>query len=141
MTTQGTTAAVGRTSLPQGDALLRLALKLDAAVTGLNGAAYLAGASVLAEPLGLSAGLLRGVGAFLVAYAAGVWLVATRDAVRPAAAWTVVALNAVWAADSLAVAALGWGSPTALGAVWIVLQAVVVAGFAALQRAGLRQRA
>lgn len=138
MTIQGT--AIGRPGLLPGEALVRVALKLDAAVTGLNGAAYVAGASVLADPLGLSATALRGVGAFLLFYAAGVGIVATRAAVRPAAAWAVVALNAAWALDSLAVAALGWGTPTALGAAWIVLQGIVVAGFAAAQWAGLRTR-
>ena len=47
--------------------------RLDAVVTGANGAAYLLGASLLDGPLGLSPGLLRGVGAFLLVYAAAVW--------------------------------------------------------------------
>lgn len=126
-------------TLPRGDALLRLALKLDAAVTGLNGAAYLAAAPLLADLLGLPADLFRGAGAFLLAYAVALWIVGTRDTVRPPAVWAVIALNAVWAAGSVAVVTLGWSSPTTIGSVWIVLQAVVVAGFAWLQRLGLRR--
>jgi hypothetical protein len=51
----------------------------------------------------------------------------------------IIALNAVWVAESLAVAALGAWSPSATGTVWTVLQAGAVAAFAALQVAGLRR--
>jgi len=117
--------------------LLRLALRLDAVVSGLNGAAYLLAAAPLADLLGLDAGVLRGLGAFLLAFAAAVWLVADRPA--PPAVRTVVAGNALWAVGSLAAVATGLGSPTTLGAVWLVLQALVVAAFAALQATGLRR--
>jgi hypothetical protein len=117
--------------------LLRLALRLDAVVTGLNGAAYLLAASPLADLLGLPAGWLRGTGVFLLAYAAAVWLVGTRP--TPTAVRTVVAANALWAAGSVLVVLAGLGSPTTVGAVWLVLQALVVAAFAVLQAAGLRR--
>ena len=64
-------------ALPR-DHQVRLALKLDAVVTGVNGAAYLVAAAPLGDLLGLSPALLRGVGAFLVAFAAGIWVAATR---------------------------------------------------------------
>ena len=131
-----TALAAGLTASP--GALLRLALKLDALVTGLNGAAYLAAATALDSPLGVEAGVLRPIGAFLLVYAAAVWVVATRAEIRPAAVRTVVAANAIWAADSLVVLAAGWLSPTTVGGVWIALQALVVAGFAALQAYALR---
>jgi hypothetical protein len=117
--------------------VLPLALRLDAVVTGLNGAAYLLAASPLADLLGLPAGLLRGLGAFLVLYALAVWLVAARPGTP--AVGTVIAANILWAAGSLAVAAADVGTPTTVGAVWIVLQAVVVAAFAVSQAAGLRR--
>jgi hypothetical protein len=120
--------------------LLRPALRLDAVVTGANGAGYLLGATLLDGPLGLSPGLLRGVGAFLLVYAAAVWLVASRRPVSGAAVEAVIAANLLWAAGSVAVAATGAGSPTALGTAWLVLQAAVVAGFAAVQLVGLRRR-
>jgi hypothetical protein len=50
-----------------------------------------------------------------------------------------VAANVLWAVGSVVIAATGVGGPTAVGAAWTVLQAVVVAGFAALQVAGLRR--
>jgi hypothetical protein len=125
------------TTAPAPASLLRLALRLDAVVTGLNGAAYLLAAGPLSGLLGLPAGWLRGVGVFLLAYAAAVWLVGTRP--TPSAVRTVVAANALWAAGSVAAVLAGLGSPTTVGAAWLVLQALVVAAFAVLQSAGLRR--
>jgi hypothetical protein len=45
----------------------------------------------------------------------------------------IVAVNAAWVLGSLVFAIAGWGSPETAGTVWIVLQAIVVAGFAELQ--------
>jgi hypothetical protein len=120
--------------------LLRLALKLDAVVTGANGAAYLIAAGPLGDLFGLSPALLRGAGAFLLAFAAVVWLVATRPSIPRPAAYAIVAANAVWAIDSVVAAIAGWGSPETVGTVWMVMQAIVVAGFAELQLTGLRRR-
>ena len=53
----------------------------------------------------------------------------------------VIGANAIWAADSLIVLAAGWLDPSTGGAVWIALQALVVADFAGLQAAALRERA
>jgi hypothetical protein len=131
------------TSMPitttQRTPLLRLALKLDAVVTGANGAAYLILAGPLGDLFGLSPALLRGTGAFLLAFAAAVWLTATRREIPRGAAYAIVAANAIWAIDSLAAAIAGWGTPETVGSVWIVMQGLVVAGFAALQLTGLRR--
>ena len=125
------------TTAPPAPSLLRLALRLDAVVTAANGAAYLLAAPLLDGLLGLPAGWLRGVGVFLLLFGVGVWAVAARP--TPPAVGPVVAANVLWAAGSLVVAAAGIGSPTTVGTVWTVLQAVVVAAFAALQIAGLRR--
>ena len=119
----------------QERSLLRLALKLDAAVTGANGAAYVVAAGPLEDLLGLDAALLRGIGVFLLAFAAAVYVAATRPTIPPAAVIAIVVANALWAIDSVVAAAAQWGSPTTAGTVWIALQAVVVAGFACLQLA------
>jgi hypothetical protein len=124
---------------PTGRDLLRTALLLDAGVTGLNGLAYLAGAGLLDRILGLPTGWLYGAGAFLLAYGVTVGVLATRPRISRPAAWVVVAVNAVWALVSLVVVALGWASPTTVGAVWLVAQALVVGGFAALQVLALRR--
>jgi hypothetical protein len=118
--------------------LLRFALRLDAVVSALNGLAYVAVAPVLEDVLGLPAGPMRWVGAFLLLYGAAVWAVSTRP--DPRAAGAVVVANLLWVFASGIAAVTGLGTPTAVGTAWIVLQAVVVAGFAALQIAGLRRQ-
>jgi hypothetical protein len=139
MTTSTAAGNAARTST-RPDSLLRLALRLDAVVTGANGAAYLAAAPLLDDVLGLSAGPLRGVGVFLLVYGVAVWLVGTGPRISGAAVEAVVVANVLWAVGSVVAVVTDVGSPTAVGAVWLVLQAVVVAGFAALQLAGLRRR-
>jgi hypothetical protein len=119
--------------------LLRPVLKLDAVVTGANGAAYLVAAGPLGELLGLSETLLRATGALLLAFAAVVWITGSRREIPRAPVYAIVVANAVWAADSLVAAIAGWGDPTTAGTVWIVLQAIVVAAFAELQLTGLRR--
>lgn len=119
--------------------LLRTALRLDAVVTGANGAAYLVAAGPLGDLLGLSPALLRGLGAFLVVFAALVWLTSSRSEIPRKAVVAIVVANLVWAVDSVVAAAAGWGSPSTEGTVWIVLQAVTVAAFADLQILGLRR--
>ena len=57
---------------------------------------------------------------------------------RPAPA-TIIALNAAWAVGCIAAALAGLGTPTTVGAVWMIAQALVVAGFAELQLTGLRR--
>jgi hypothetical protein len=110
---------------------IRTALRLDAVATGANGLAYLAAAGLLDGALGLPASFLRAVGAFLVVFAAAVWATSARPS--RVAVGAVVAINVLWAIDSLALAAFGWLSPTTAGTVWVVAQALTVAGFAALQ--------
>jgi hypothetical protein len=72
-------------------------------------------------------------------FAAGVYAVSRRDPIPAGAVRAVVAANVLWAIGSLVAAIAGWGTPSTAGAVWIVLQAVVVAGFAELQLLGLRR--
>ncbi len=120
--------------------LLRLTLRLDAVVTGANGAAYLAAAPWLTDLLGVPAGSLRGLGAFLLAYAAGVWLVAARPRVSGVATEVVAGANLLWAAASVAAVVTDRFPLTGIGTAWVLLQAAVVAGFAAAQLTALRTR-
>ena len=137
--TTSTAAGNAARSHTRPDATLRLALRLDAVVTGANGAAYLLAAPVLDDLLGLSPGLLRGVGVFLMAYAVAVWLVGSRRPLPIRAAWAVVDLNVLWSIGSVVAVLTGTFATTTAGDVWLVLQAAVVAGFAALQVTGLRR--
>ena len=81
--------------------------------------------------------MLRAAGTFLLVYAAAVWLVSDRPA--PAAVRAVITGNLLWSVGSIAVVVADLGTPTTIGAVWLVLQAIVVVGFAVLQIAGLRR--
>jgi hypothetical protein len=130
-----TTTAPRRSPVP-----LRLALRLDAAVTGANGAAYLLAASLLQDLLGVPSGTLRGLGGFLLAYAAAVALVAARPVVSAVGTLAIVAANALWAAGSIAAVAAGAFDLTGIGTAWVLLQAAVVAGFAAVQLTALHRR-
>jgi hypothetical protein len=127
------------TTLSDRTDLLRLALVADGAVTGANALAYLAGAFVLDSLLGVPAGVLLALGAFLAAYAAFVLRLATRPEMPRAAVLAVIDANLLWVAASLLVLALDTFTPEAAGQVWIAVQAVAVAGFAVIQWIGLRR--
>jgi hypothetical protein len=130
-------AVLARTAEPQ--LMLRRFLALDAVVTGANAVAYLALSGPLGRFLGAGSGLLLALGAFLAVYAGCVALVAARPRPPALAVRAVVEANLAWAAVSLVALGL-WLTPTTAGAVWTVLQALTVAGFALLQYASLKQR-
>ncbi|WP_156722146.1 hypothetical protein [Streptomyces apocyni] len=127
--------ALARTTEPR--IMLRRFLALDAVVTAANGLAYAAASGPLGRLLGIDSTLLLVAGAFLVLYAAGVGYLAARTQPPALAVRAVIEANAAWSLLSL-VALVAWLSPTVAGAVWIPLQAAVVAGFAALQYVSLR---
>jgi hypothetical protein len=137
MSVQTTISAATRSA---DGALLRLALKADAVITGANALAYLAAFAVLDSWLGVPTAALLGVGAFLAIYSGLVWRLATRPSMPTPAVAAVIAGNALWAVDSLIVLALDAFSPTLAGQVVIAVQAVGVAGFAAIQYLGLRRQ-
>src|SRR5918997_3633762 len=111
--------------------LLRFALTADAAVTGVNAVAYLAGAVVLDSVLGVPTGVLLALGAGLAVYAALVGYLATRATMPRPAVLAVIDGNVLWVAGSFLLLALDTFTPSAAGQVWIAVQAVTVAGFAA----------
>ena len=125
--------ARGRLAPVDRDRLARAVLTLDAVVTGANGLVYVAAAGALDSLLGVPAEFLRSIGAFLLAFAAMLWYLATREVVRPAALGAVAAANVAWVVASVGFLVGGWYSPSTVGAVWTGLQAAVVALFAVLQ--------
>lgn len=125
--------------LAPGDRLLRLALRADALVTGGNGLAYLALAGPIESLLGLDRGLGIPIGVFLTLYAVAVAAVGQLARIPAAAAGAVIAVNAAWAVASVVALLAGALGVTAAGAVWAVLQALVVGAFAAVQYLGLRR--
>ncbi|MGN9776494.1 hypothetical protein ACTMS0_12090 [Micromonospora sp. H33] len=119
--------------------LLRFALKQDAIGSGANGVVYLAAAAIFGEMFGLPAAFLYPIGAFLIAFAAGLLFLASRPGVSRPAVAVVIAVNVAWVVASVELLAAGWFPLTGLGTALVIAQAVVVAGFAALQVAGLRK--
>ncbi|MFF6773254.1 hypothetical protein ACFY8W_06795 [Streptomyces sp. NPDC012637] len=126
---------LSRTTRPRS--MVRRFLALDAVVTGANGLAYAAAPGPLGELLGIERGLLFELGLFLTVYAVGVGLLAGRPQPPARGVQAVVHTNLLWAVLSV-VALAGRLDPTTAGAVWTLLQAGTVAGFAALQWAALR---
>ncbi|MFC5751190.1 hypothetical protein [Actinomadura rugatobispora] len=125
--------------LADGRRLLRLALRLDAVVTGVNGLVYLALAGPLEDLLGLGAGTGRTLGVFLLLYAAAVWTVSMPRVPNRVAVSAVVETNLLWTVLSVVAVVTGWLSLSTAGSVWAILQAVAVAGFAAVQYTAQRR--
>jgi len=118
---------------------LRYAFLGDAVASGAMGLLTLGGAGLLAAPLGLPEMLLRMTGLILVPYAAAVAWLGTHPVGSRWAVWAVIAANVMWVVDSAILLLAGWVSPTSLGTAFVILQAVVVAGFAEAQFVGIRR--
>ncbi|MEO5672256.1 MAG: hypothetical protein ABIR26_16330 [Ramlibacter sp.] len=118
---------------------LRNVLLADSASCVATGVLQLMFTEALARLLHLPAALLVGTGWFLLAYAAFVGFIATREPVPRGWVWLLVAGNLGWALGCLALLASGAIAPTALGIAWIAAQAVTVAVLAELQWTGLRR--
>ena len=120
---------------------LRRALQADAIFSGVAALMFVFGAALLASLTNLPETFLRNTGLVLVVYAALVGYLGTRDTMSKAAVWAVIAVNVIWAIDSLVLLASGWVSPNLLGQALIVMQAIAVGVFAELQFIGLRKSA
>jgi hypothetical protein len=118
---------------------LRRALLVDAAITGAAAVLLVAGAPILQDLLGLRPALLRGAGLSLIPFTALLWYLLRADPLPRGAVWLVVACNAIWALDSIALLFTGWVDPTGIGQAFVVFQALIVAGFAEMQYLGLRR--
>jgi quinol-cytochrome oxidoreductase complex cytochrome b subunit len=118
---------------------LRYALIGDAVASGATGLLMAAGAGFLTGLLNLPEELLRYAGMFLLPYALIVAYVGTRPEVSKAAVWAIIAINALWAVESIGLLVGSWVAPTMLGYAFVIFQAVVVLAFAEAQYMGLRQ--
>ena len=139
MTTHQTRSRDGRAVDADRGGLLRLVLKLDAVASGALGALSLAAAPALDDLLGTPLALLVPVGAFLVVWAAALWVLASRSRISTMAVWAIIGLNVLYAVDAIVVVAAGWFPLTALGTAFVLAQAAAVALFAVLQFLGLRR--
>ncbi len=117
---------------------LRRVLTADAAVCAAFAALLLVAPGPIAGLTNLPPGLLLGTGAALVPIAAFVGWLATRPVPPRRLVTALVALDALWAVESVAILALGWVAPNALGTGFVLAQAALVAGFGAATWAAAR---
>lgn len=129
---------------------LAAVLKLDSALCIAIGAALIATArplapllSPLSHPLaGLPLStLLALLGASLMAYGIGLYLVAIRHPVPPVAVWTIMAVNLLWVADCMLLLVMGHSSITLLGLDLVVTGAIAALALTVLEFLGLKQQA
>jgi hypothetical protein len=135
----GVNAQPKETAMINPSPLLRLAVQVDAAVSGAMALLLTFGAGALAPLLGLPEALLLESGLFLIAYAALVGWLGTRAAMPRALVLLIVAGNALWTLGSIALLFSGAVTPTLLGKAFVALQAIAVGVFAELQYLGLRR--
>jgi hypothetical protein len=118
---------------------LRNVLLLDAVATGATGLLMTFFAGTLTGLLQIPNTLLFYAGLILLPYAVLVGWLARRETLPRWSVWAVIVTNALWAVDSVLLAMSGWVEPNALGYAFILMQALVVVGFAELQYVGLRR--
>jgi hypothetical protein len=119
--------------------LLKAALAIDAIASGGMGALLAAGSGPLSGLLGLPQPLLLTAGLVCLAWAAVTGWLARRATLTRGAVWAVIALNVLWVLESTVLLISGFVSPTILGTAFVILQAVLVAGFTDAQYLGLRR--
>jgi len=119
--------------------LLRLAIKVDAAVSGIMALLLTFGAGLLAPLLRLPEPLLLESGLFLIAYAAFVGWLGSRTTMSRGLVLLVVTGNALWTMGSIALLFSGTVTPNLFGNAFVALQAIAVGIFAELQYLGLRR--
>ncbi len=118
---------------------LRAILTLDAIASGAMGLLLLLGATFLDGLLDLPLNLLRVAGAILLPWTAFLLMAASRQQVSRAAVRGIVAVNVAWVVASLVLLAGSWVDPSALGIAFVIVQAIAVAGFAAIQIARITE--
>ncbi|WP_235835167.1 hypothetical protein [Piscinibacter terrae] len=118
---------------------LRRVLKADAWISVAAGVAMSLGASVLQDVLHLPSSLLVAAGGALFPWAGFLLWLAAKAVVPSAAVWAVIALNALWFADSAWVSLGGAFQPNALGHAFIAAQAFAVLVLAELEFMGLKR--
>jgi hypothetical protein len=119
--------------------LLRFALRLDGVVSSAAGVATCSQFASLSGVLGAPAEVVLRIGAFMLIYGVTIGWISTRAQVDQRLTWFVAVGNLIWAIVSVLLTATHWIAPTTSGIALILGQALIVAGFAALQYLGLRQ--
>ena len=118
---------------------LRRAILADAIFSGVSALLLTFGAGALAPLLNLPEALLYETGPFLIAYAALVGWLGTRQSMPKALVVMVIAGNAAWTLASIALLFSGAVTPNLLGEAFVAIQAIAVGALAELQYIGLRK--
>jgi hypothetical protein len=118
---------------------LHRAIQADAIFSGVSALLLTFGASALAPWLNLPEALLRETGLFLIAYAALVGWLGTRQAMPKPLVVIVISGNAAWTLASIALLFSGAVTPNLLGEAFVAIQAIAVGALAELQYIGLRK--
>jgi hypothetical protein len=118
---------------------LRRTLWLDAAISGATGAVMWLGADLLEVWLALPSTLFRVAGLGLLPFCGLLILLARQRHLMRGAVVAVIVANALWVVASIALLVSGEVTPTQLGYVFVIAQAMAVVGFAELQWVGLRR--
>jgi len=118
---------------------LRRALQADTVFSGSGAAIFSLGAGQLAPLFNLPEALLRETGLFLIAYAALVGWMSTRQSFPRILGGIVVVGNALWTLASIALLFSGAVTPNLIGEAVVAAQAVATGTLAELQYIGLRR--
>ena len=118
---------------------LRRAIQFDAIFSGASAVLLTFGAGALAPLLSLPEALLLETGLFLIAYAALVGWLGTRQSMPKALVVIVISGNVAWTLASIALLFSGAVTPNLLGEAFVALQAIAVGVIAELQYIGLRR--
>jgi hypothetical protein len=114
-----------------------LSLRLDAVACAVCVPVLVIGSGPLSALLGLPGALLLGAGLFLLPFSVFLWLTSSPANISPSAVLTAVAVNVLWVLASVAVVLLF--SPTVWGVVFVLVQAVAVAGLLVVEALALRR--
>ena len=123
----------------QPSLFLRRAVQADSVFSGVSAVLLTFGAGEFAPLLNLPEALLRETGLFLIAYAALVGWLGTRQSMPKALVVIVIAGNAAWTLASIALLLSAAINPNLLGEAAIAMQAIAVGALAELQYIGLRR--
>lgn len=118
---------------------LRIALLLDAGMSGPSGLVLVAAPQAIGQATALPGGLLLGAGLFFLPYAALLAWLATRPAMPRWVVGLLAAGNLLWAVGCAALPLLGLVAPNGWGIAFLAAQAVAVAVFAELYILAMRR--
>jgi hypothetical protein len=119
--------------------LLRRSLLADGLMGIASGSLLILLNSWYANLLALPGDLLLAAGLTLLPLGLFLMWLGSQETVSRRLVWVVLAINAMWAIDSLVLLFSGWISPNLLGQVFVIGQAALVLLFLELELIGLKR--